>query len=118
MGDILAKNIITFFDDPANRIVIRELKDLGVNMTYLGPKLVENENFSHKKFVLTGTLSFITREELKEIIESFNGTVSSSVSKKTDVVIVGDDPGSKYDKAISLGIEIWDEDKIKSLLNN
>ena len=118
IGDILAKNIITFFDDPANRIVIRELKDLGVNMTYLGPKLVENENFSHKKFVLTGTLSFITREELKEIIESFNGTVSSSVSKKTDVVIVGDDPGSKYDKAISLGIEIWDEDKIKSLLNN
>ncbi len=118
IGGILAKNICQFFDNPANRIVISQLQSLGVNTEYLGPKVIENEMFSNKKFVLTGTLSFIKRDELKKIIEKYNGIVSGSVSAKTDVVIVGQDAGSKYDKAVSLNIEIWDEEKIKDILTD
>ena len=77
----------------------------------------ESDLFSGKTFVLTGSLTNITRDEATSIIESLGGKVSSSVSSKTNVVIVGDNPGSKYDKAISLNIPIWQEeeflDKIK-----
>ncbi len=116
IGEILAQNICNFFDEPANRMIIRELQDLGVNTEYLGEKVIEHEIFSNKKFVLTGTLSFIKRDDLKKIIEKYNGMVSGSVSVKTDVVIAGEDPGSKYTKAIELNIEIWNEEKIKDIL--
>ncbi len=116
IGEILAQNICNFFDEPANRMVIRELQDLGVNTEYLGEKVIEHEIFSNKKFVLTGTLSFIKRDDLKRIIEKYNGMVSGSVSAKTDVVIAGEDPGSKYTKAQELNIEIWNEEKIKDIL--
>ncbi len=118
IGGTLAQNICNFFDNPANRILIRELKELGVNMTYLGEKIIEHETFSNKKFVLTGTLSFIKRDELKKIIEKYNGIVTGSVSAKTDVVIVGEDAGSKYDKAVELNIEIWDEVTIHKILED
>lgn len=117
IGPILARNVIDFFDNPAQRIIIRELKERGVNTKYIGEKVIENEKFFNKKFVLTGTLSFIKREELKAIIEKYGGQVSSSVSSKTDVVIVGIEAGSKYAKALALNIEIWDEEKIKNILN-
>lgn len=116
IGLILATNVSNYFDNPSNRILIRQLKELGINTSYLGEKIVANENFSNKKFVLTGTLSFIKRDELKKLIEKYNGQVSTSVSSKTDVVIAGVDPGSKYTKAQELNIEIWDEDKIKEIL--
>ena len=93
------------------------MKELGINTIYLGEKVIENDNFSNKKFVITGTLEFIKRDDLKDIIERYNGQVSTSVSSKTDVVIAGENPGSKYDKAISLNIEIWDEKKIKSIFD-
>ena len=70
-----------------------------------------NENFNQKKFVLTGTLLSITRNEAKELIETLGGKNTSSVSKKTDVVIVGSNPGSKYEKAKELGINIWNENE-------
>ena len=117
IGLILATSVSNYFDDPANRIIIRELKELGINTNYLGEKVIDNDNFSNKKFVITGTLEFIKRDDLKDIIERYNGQVSTSVSSKTDVVIAGENPGSKYDKAISLNIEIWDEKKIKSILD-
>ena len=117
IGLILATNISTFFDTPANRIIIRELKEHGVNMIYQGEAVEDHIYFSSKKFVITGTLSFIKRDQLKEIIEKYNGEVSTSVSSKTDVVIAGDDPGSKYTKAKELNIEIWNEDKIKKILD-
>lgn len=117
IGLILATSVSNYFDDPANRIIIRELKKLGINTIYLGEKVIENDNFSNKKFVITGTLEFIKRDDLKDIIERYNGQVSTSVSSKTDVVIAGENPGSKYDKAISLNIEIWDEKKIKSIFD-
>ena len=85
-------------------------------MDYLGEKIITDSNFTNKKFVITGTISFMPRDEIKSLIESRGGEAIGSVSKKTDVVIVGENPGSKYDKAKELGIEIWNEEKLKSLI--
>jgi DNA ligase (NAD+) len=87
-------------------------------MEYKGEKVINNPLISNKKFVLTGTISFMTRDEIKELLERYDGTTVDSVSKKTDVVIVGDSPGSKYDKAVKLGIEIWDENKLKEVIES
>ena len=87
-------------------------------MDYLGENIEEDENFLNKTFVITGTLTSMSRDEAKNKIELLGGKTSSSVSKKTSVVIVGDNPGSKYDKAKELNIEIWNEDKFKEMLNN
>ena len=84
----------------------------------MGQKVVENELFSGKSFVLTGTLTMYTRDEAKEKIESLGGKTVDSVSKKTSVVIVGDAPGSKYRKAQELGIEIWTEEQFKEKLES
>ena len=97
---------------------INNLKNNGVNMEYIGEEIVENDNFVNKKFVITGTLNKYSRDEVKAIVENNGGTTSESVSKKTDVVIVGDSPGSKYDKALSLGIVIWDEEQTKNNIFN
>ena len=86
-------------------------------MEYKGEKTQNNPLISNKKFVITGTISFMTRDEIKELLERYDGTTVDSVSKKTDVVIVGDSPGSKYDKALKLGIEIWNEDKLKEVID-
>jgi len=111
IGDIIAESILNYFKDEKNINEINKLKEYGVNMTYLGKKEVTgNENISGKTFVITGTLS-VPRDEIKELIEINGGNVSSSVSKKTDVVIVGEDAGSKYKKAVELGITIWDEEE-------
>ena len=118
IGDILARNIVNFFASPKNIALINTLSDIGINMEYLGEEQKVNEKFTNKKFVLTGTISFMTRDEIKALIESYGGSESGSVSKKTDVVIVGSDPGSKYDKAISLGIEIWNEEKFKEIVDS
>ena len=117
IGNIIAKSIVDFFSDSYNLDVIDRLKKFGVNMEYLGKKVVLDESFSGKTFVLTGTLNDFKREEAKEIIESRGGKTSGSVSKKTDVVHAGADPGSKYDKAVELGITIWSEEDFKNHLN-
>ena len=114
IGEIIAKSIISYFNDNHHRAIVEELKDIGLNMEYLGKKIEKNPNFVNKSFVLTGTLSSLTRDEAKEIIEENGGKTVESVSKKTSVVIVGDAPGSKYQKALDLGIEIWDEEEFKS----
>ncbi len=113
IGGIIAKSIKDYFNNEENMKIINDLKSENVNMEYLGQKIVQNENFSGKSFVLTGSLTDYSREEASEIIESFGGKTVNSVSKKTSVVIVGDAPGSKYDKAKELGIEIWTEDDFK-----
>ena len=118
IGPTLAKNLVDFFQDEINRELISSLKKLGINIKYLGEDDKFNEFFTGKCFVLTGNLSFMDRDNLVSIIESYGGSSSSSVSRKTDVVIVGDKPGSKYNKALDLGIEIWNEEKIKSIVNN
>ena len=116
IGPILAENIVNYFNDSNNKNLIDNLKLLGINMLYKGEKIVQNDNYTNKKFVLTGTISFMTRDEIKDLIEKRGGEVIGSVSKNTDIVIVGDNPGSKYDKAKKLNIEIWDEEKFKSLI--
>ena len=114
IGEIIAKSIISYFNDNHHRAIVEELKDIGLNMEYLGKKIEKNPNFANKSFVLTGTLSSLTRDEAKEIIEENGGKTVESVSKKTSVVIVGDAPGSKYQKALDLGIEILNEEEFKS----
>ena len=111
IGGVIAQSIIDYFKD--NIELINKLKEFNLNMNYIGKEKNINENFNGKTFVLTGTLS-IPREEVKEIIETLGGINTSSVSKKTDVVIVGSDPGSKYDKAKELGITIWDEEEFNN----
>lgn len=117
IGEIIAKSVINYFSDTHHKAIIDELKDLGINMTFLGQKIEENETFSGKTFVLTGSLQIFTRDEAKEKIESLGGKTVDSVSKKTSVVIVGANPGSKYRKAQDLGIEIWTEEEFKEKLN-
>lgn len=116
LGPILAASICDFFDNPDNINLISELKMRGLNFEYSSDEIDEKENFSGKKFVLTGTLENYKRDVLSLIIENFGGEVVKSVSRNTDVVICGDSPGSKYDKAKELGIEIWDEDKLLEML--
>ena len=117
IGPIIAKNIIAYFSDEENQKLIAELKEHNLNMTYLSKGKEKDANFLGKTFVLTGTLSKITRDEASSLIEDKGGKTTSSVTKKTSVVIVGDNPGSKYDKAINLGIEIWNEEEFLEKLN-
>ena len=116
IGPILAKNIVDYFNDSNNTNLIKDLRNIGINMKYIGNETKDNDNFINKRFVVTGTLNNYGREEIKQIIENNGGFTSDSVSKKTDVVIVGLNPGSKYDKAKELGIEIWDETKLNDML--
>lgn len=115
IGDILANSIYEYFKN--NRNLIDTLKLLDINMKYLGIKKKINEYITNKKFVMTGTISFMGRDEIKKLIEEYSGTFSESVSKKTDIVIVGENPGSKYDKAKELGITIWNEEKFRKVID-
>ena len=117
IGDIIAQSIVDYFSKEENKKLISDLKELGLNMVYTGEKIEEKEEFVDKTFVITGTLSNYTRDEVKRIIETYGGKVSDSVSKKTSVVIVGDSPGSKYDKAQKLGITIWNDEQVNEIFD-
>ena len=116
VGSVIAKSVVDYFSDDSNLKLISDLKGIGVNTVYTGPAVVLDEEFSGKTFVLTGTLENYKRNDLKALIESKGGNVSGSVSKNTDVVIAGSDPGSKYDNALKLGITIWNENDLISKL--
>ncbi|MDO5003487.1 MAG: NAD-dependent DNA ligase LigA [bacterium] len=118
VGEIIAKSVVTYFEAEENIDELERLKKQGINMTYLGKAQQENSNFKDKSFVLTGSLEKYSRDEAKEIIESFGGKTVDSVSKKTSVVIVGENPGSKYDKAKQLGIKIWTENDFLGKIDN
>lgn len=119
IGDIIAKSIVECFNDNDNKEIINKLKELNINMEYINSSNIEEKDeFKGKTFVLTGTLVSITRDRASELIENLGGKVSSSVSSKTSVVVVGDNPGSKYDKARSLGITIWQEEEFLDKINN
>ena len=112
VGEIIAKSIVELFNNEENIRTIDLLKKIGINILYKGEKTEEKEDFLNKTFVVTGTLNNYSRDEIKEKIENLGGRTSESVSKKTNVVIVGENPGSKYDKALKLGIEIWNEEEL------
>ena len=119
IGSIIAQSIIDYFSSEENIKIINKLRELGINMNYINnSNLEEKDEFKGKTFVLTGTLVSITRDRASEIIENLGGKVSSSVSSKTSVVIVGDNPGSKFDKARSLNIPIWQEEEFIDKINN
>ncbi len=115
IGPILANNIVDYFKN--NRDLINELKELNINTKYIGEETKFNELITGKKFVITGTIDGISRDEIKKFIEDNGGMTSESVSKVTDIVIVGASPGSKYQKALDLNKMIWDENKIKQVMN-
>ena len=117
IGGIIAESIKKYFNNSENMEEIERLKKIGINTTYLGQEVIYNDNFKDKTFVLTGSLKTLTRDKAKEIIESNGGKTSSSVSKKTSVVIVGEDPGSKYQKAKELGIDVWSEEEFLNIIN-
>lgn len=117
IGEKMADSIVTFFQQEEVLELIKELKDLGLNMEYTGVMpVVSSEEaqsvFFGKTIVLTGKLERLTRNEAKETIEALGGKVAGSVSKKTDLVIAGEEAGSKLKKAEELGITIWNEEKL------
>ena len=112
IGDISARSIVDYFLEEDNKKMIDELKELGINMKYLGkPVSSKKTYFTGKTCVLTGTLANFGRKEATEILESYGAKVTSSVSKSTSLVIFGTEAGSKLDKANALGIETMDEEE-------
>lgn len=116
VGKIIAESVYSYFKDKENIKLIGELRNFDINTIYNGKEEKENPNFLNKTFVITGTLSY-PREHYIQIIESQGGSVSGSVSKKTSVVIVGENAGSKETKAKELNIEIWNEKDFENALN-
>ncbi|WP_044339035.1 NAD-dependent DNA ligase LigA [Rossellomorea aquimaris] len=121
IGDKMADAIVAYFENDEVKELIGELKDAGVNLEYKGPKPVAasevDSYFAGKTIVLTGKIERLSRNEAKEKIEMLGGKVTGSVSKKTDLVIAGEEAGSKLTKANELNIEVWDEDKLMEELN-
>lgn len=121
IGEKMADSIVKYFSEQKVIDLLQELKDLGVNMTYTGPKQSEQESdsiFAGKTIVLTGKMESFTRNDAKAFIESKGGSVTGTVSKNTDILIAGADAGSKYDKARELDVTIWDEQQLKDMTEN
>lgn len=117
IGPVIAESVYGWFNDPVNQRLIERLREAGLNFkSSLYHPAQARGPFAGKTFVLTGTLASMTREQATAQIESLGGRVAGSVSKKTDYVVVGTDPGSKLDKAKQLGIRIIDETELLRLL--
>jgi DNA ligase (NAD+) len=115
VGPKVASGILEFFSEPANRQLIKKLEKAGVRPT-MEKRVVKSNKLAGKSFVFTGGLANRSREDGGEIVKQHGGNVVSSVSKKTDYVVVGTDPGSKYDKAKELGVPILDEAAFEKLV--
>lgn len=120
IGDTIADSVVTYFSNEEVHDLMSELKQAGVNFEYKGIRSSQIETidspFKEKTVVLTGKLTRFTREEAKETIENLGGKVTGSVSKKTDIVVAGEDAGSKLTKAQELGIDVWSEEKMAEAL--
>src|SRR5713101_8216815 len=115
VGPKVAAAIVEFFSEPANRQIIRKLEKAGVRPT-AEKRVIKSQKLAGKSFVFTGGLANRSREEAGELVQQHGGKVSGTVSKKTDYVVVGTDPGSKYDKAKELGVTILTEREFEKLL--
>ena len=115
LGGVIAKSLQTYFATEGSEILLRELKEAGVNLNYKGQTVVANAALSGLTVVLTGKLERLKRSEAKSKLESLGAKVTGSVSKKTDFVVAGADAGSKLQKAQELGIEVRDEAWLESL---
>lgn len=115
IGPVIADSIVNFFKERHNIDLLSRLKQAGIRLKNKASQ--ENENFLDQlKFVFTGSLNDFTRSEIKDLVENAGGRAVSSVSSKTDYLVIGDNPGSKYDKAQSLGIEILNESEFKEMI--
>ena len=115
LGGVIAKSLQTYFATEGSEILLRELKEAGVNLDYKGQTVVADAALSGLTVVLTGKLERLKRSEAKSKLESLGAKVTGSVSKKTDLVVAGADAGSKLQKAQELGIEVRDEAWLESL---
>ena len=115
LGSVIAQSLQTYFATEGSEILLRELKESGVNLDYKGQTVAANATLSGLTVVLTGKLERLNRSEAKNKLESLGAKVTGSVSKKTDLVVAGADAGSKLQKAQELGIEIRDEAWLESL---
>ena len=115
LGGVIAKSLQTYFATEGSEILLREMKEAGVNLDYKGQTVVANAALSGLTVVLTGKLERLKRSEAKSKLESLGAKVTGSVSKKTDLVVAGADAGSKLQKAQELGIEVRDEAWLESL---
>ena len=115
LGSVIAKSLQTYFATEGSEILLRELKEAGVNLDYKGQTVVADAALSGLTVVLTGKLERLKRSEAKSKLESLGAKVTGSVSKKTDLVVAGADAGSKLQKAQELGIEVRDEAWLESL---
>ena len=117
IGEVVANSIVEYFSNEHNIDIINRLKEANVNTIYLGNnKFDESNPFFNKKVVLTGSLVEFTRDKATKILEDLGAHVVGSVSKATDLVLCGSDPGSKYDKAQKLGIKIINEEEFKNMI--
>ncbi len=117
IGPVVAESILNFFADPDNQEEIDRLLELGVKPALIEVRQFQDHPFYGKTFVLTGGLKNFTRDGAAALIKERGGKVSGSVSKATDFVLVGEEPGSKYEKAVQLGISILSEEEFVSLIN-
>lgn len=118
IGSIIAKSVVTYFSQEENKLVLEQLKQHGINMNFIGEEQITNDQFLDKTFVLTGSLEQLTREEATAEIEKRGGKVTNSVTKKTNFVVLGANPGSKYEKALELGVPVILESDFVARLNN
>ena len=120
IGDVIAESIFQWFSNPKNKQLVERLRKAGLNFksSLYKSELISKTEFTGKTFVLTGELDSIKRDEAQSKIETLGGKVSSSVSKKTNFVIAGKSPGSKYDKAKQLGIKILNEEEFLKMLKD
>ncbi len=118
IGQAIATSVVEYFRNEDNQVLLSRLQEYELNMEYLSTKTEVETAFSGKTVVLTGTLTKFSRNEAKEIIENLGGNVSSSVSKNTDFILLGENPGSKYQKGLALGVEILSESEFEELINN
>ncbi len=119
IGNKMAHSVVSFFNDPKEQEIIDRLLAYGVNFSMSDEELTMTSNkLAGQTFVLTGELSSMTRNEAKQKIEALGGKVTSSVSKNTDYVVVGENPGSKYNNALKLGVKVINEEEfIENILN-
>lgn len=121
IGEKMADSVVQYFSEDKVTRLLNELRELGLNMEYTGPRRaarVEESIFTDKTIVLTGKLNQLSRNEAKEKIETLGGKVTGSVSKNTDLVVAGEAAGSKKDRAIELEIPIWDESELLEALGD
>ena len=115
LGMVVAESLKRYFAQEGSKRLLQELKEAGVNLSYLGEKVAADAALSGMTVVLTGKLERLTRSEAKAKLESLGAKVTGSVSKKTDLVVAGSDAGSKLTKAQELGIQVEDEAWLESL---